>query len=248
MMTLLQIDSSARLGRSGHDPHGSHSRRLTSHFLQHWLAKAPDTRVLRRDLAAQPPRPVDNRWIEAAFTPEERRTPPMRDVLRESDLLVDELVRADVIVVGAPMYNFGVPAQLKAWIDNVVRVGRTFGFDRRRAGAPYWPMLAPGKRLIVLSARGDGGYGPGGPLSESNLVESSLRVPMAYIGITEVWSVAVEWDEFADSRVAASLQRAEADIEALVARLAPAALEPSAGRPKLLSAPDMLADPVQAPC
>ena len=221
MTHLLQIDSSARFGRSGHDPRGSHTRRLTNHFVQRWLAQTPDTRLIVRDVAENAPRPVDDRWIEAAFTPPARRTAQMAETLRESDALVDELERADIIVVGAPMYNFGVPSQLKAWIDNVVRVGRTFGFDRGRSGAPYWPMLAPGKRLIVLSARGDGGYGPGEPLAEANLVEASIRVPLAYIGITEFWSVAVEWDEFADARVRESLHSAEAEIEALVAQLAP---------------------------
>jgi FMN-dependent NADH-azoreductase len=145
----------------------------------------------------------------------------MAEVLRESDRLVDELVVADVVVVGAPMYNFGVPSPLKAWIDNVVRVGRTFGFDRSREGAPYWPLLPAGKTLVVLAARGDGGYGAGGALADANLVEASLRVPLAYIGVTDFHGVAVEWDEFADGRVAESLRRAEAEIEALVARLAP---------------------------
>ena len=218
--TLLRVDSSARLRRSGHDPRGSHTRRLTARFLERWLAQAPHTHVLARDVAAAPPAPVDHRWIEAAFTRPERRTPAMSDVLRESDRLVDEVAQADLIVVGAPMYNFGVPAQLKAWIDNIVRVGRTFGFDRSRPGAPYWPLLAPGKTLIILSARGDGGYDAGGPLAEANLVEASLRVPFAYIGVTDVRSVAVEWDEFADARMAESLQRAEAAIDALVADLA----------------------------
>ena len=82
------------------------------------------------------------RWIHAAFTPETQREPWMREVLRTSDELVDELLAADIIVAGVPMYNFGPPAQFKAWIDNIVRVGRTFGFDRSREGTPYWPMLA----------------------------------------------------------------------------------------------------------
>ena len=234
MTTLLQIDSSARPGRSGHDPRGSHTRRLTDHFVRRWLVREPGTPVIARDVAWDPPRPVDHRWIEAAFTRPERRTPAMSQVLHESDRLVDELEAADVVVVGAPMYNFGVPSPLKAWIDNVVRVGRTFGFDRSREGAPYWPMLPRGKQLVILAARGDGGYGPGGPLAEANLVEASLRVPLAYIGVTDVHSVAVEWDEFADERVAGSLRRAEAEIEALVDRLAPGP-GPAGNRPALES-------------
>lgn len=64
------------------------------------------------------------------------------EVLRESHMLIDELLEADVIVAGVPMYNFGPPAPFKAGIDNLVRVGKTFGFDRSRAGEPYWPLLA----------------------------------------------------------------------------------------------------------
>ena len=66
----------------------------------------------------------------------------MHEALAESDALVDELLSADLIVAGVPMYNFGMPAGFKAYIDNIVRVGRTFGFDRDRAGEPYWPLLA----------------------------------------------------------------------------------------------------------
>src|SRR5262249_6401475 len=138
MTTLLHIDASARRGCSGRVPHGSHTRRLTARFVATWRAHAPDDRVIYRDLAAQPPAPVTDRWIEAAFTPAAQRTPWMADVLGESDQLIDELIAADVIVAGVPMYNFGPPATFKAYIDNVVRIGRTFGFDRARAEAPYW--------------------------------------------------------------------------------------------------------------
>lgn len=220
MATILHIDSSARSGESGKDPHGSHTRRMTRHFVDRWLACAPNTQVISRDVAAAAPSPVDGRWIEAAFTRPEARSAAMLQILSESDQLVDELDRADLVLIGAPMYNFGVPSTLKAWIDNVVRVGRTFGFDRSRQGAPYWPMLTPGKRAVVLAARGDGGYGADGPLASSNLVEASLRVPLAYIGVSDFHSIAVEWDEFADERVAASMASAEAEIERLVDQLA----------------------------
>lgn len=213
MTTILHIDSSARTGLSGIQPYGSHTRRLTAHFIDRWRAREPEADILHRDVAVAPPRPVDDRWVEAAFTPPAKRTGAMKEVLRESDQLVDELERSDIVLIGAPMYNFGLPATLKAWIDNVVRVGSTFGFDRQRSGAPYWPMIEPGKRLIVLSARGDGGYDPGQALASSNLVEAGVRVPMAYIGITDFTSIAVEWDEFADSRILNSIQAAECAIE-----------------------------------
>lgn len=220
MTTLLHIDASARSGRSGTDPHGSHSRRLTDRFVRQWLAAQPDSEVLYRDVGQQPPAPVSAEWIHAAFTPEAQREPWMHEVLRQSDELVDELMRADVIVAGVPMYNFGPPAQFKAYIDNIVRVGRTFGFDRSRAGDPYWPLLADsGKRLIILSSRGDYGYDAGGRVSERNHVEPAVRSAFGYIGITDSHSIAVEYDEFADERLAESIRQAEAAVDELVGKL-----------------------------
>lgn len=145
MITILHVGTSARAGQSGRQPHGSHTRRLTRHFRVHWLARGPGTRVIRRDLAAFPPSPVDERWIEAAFTRSGARSDQMNEVLAKSDLLVDELEAADLILIGAPMYNFGNPSPLKAWIDNSVRVGRTFDFDRSREGVPYWPVASAGQ-------------------------------------------------------------------------------------------------------
>jgi FMN-dependent NADH-azoreductase len=113
-----------------------------------------------------------------------------------------------------------MPAQFKAYIDNIVRVGRTFGFDRSRDGEPYWPMVPPGKHLVVLSSRGDFGYDHGGRHEKSNHVEPGIQTPFAYIGITQMHAVAVEYDEFADERLQASLDRAELSIETLVASLA----------------------------
>jgi FMN-dependent NADH-azoreductase len=169
MTTLLHIDSSARAGLSGRDAHGSHSRRLTARFVDRWRTARPADPAIYRDVGAVPPSPVTGEWIQAAFTPPERRETWMAQTLAESDGLVDELLAADLIVLGAPMYNFGPPAPLKAWIDNIVRVGRTFGFDRAREGEPYWPMLdAMGKTLVILSSRGDHGYAPGGRLAHVN--------------------------------------------------------------------------------
>ena len=220
MTTLLHIDASARSGRSGTDPHGSHSRRLTDRFVRQWLAAQPDSEVVYRDVGQQPPAPVSAEWIHAAFTSEAQREPWMHEALRQSDELVDELMRADVIVAGVPMYNFGPPAQFKAYIDNIVRVGRTFGFDRSRAGDPYWPLLADsGKRLIILSSRGDYGYDAGGRVSERNHVEPAVRSAFGYIGITDSHSIAVEYDEFADERLAESIRQAEAAVDELVSKL-----------------------------
>lgn len=218
-LNILQIDASARPGISGVDPRGSHTRRLTRRFIERWQAARPQDSVSYRDIGQQPPSPVSGDWIAAAFTRPERRDEAARAQLAESDVLVEELLRADLIVIGAPMYNFGLPAQLKAWVDNVVRVGVTFGFDRSRQGEPYWPMLPPGKRLVILSSRGDYGYDPGGRLEALNLVERGLSVPMAYLGLTDTHSIAIEYDEFGDERLRASISTAEIAVDELVATL-----------------------------
>ena len=218
-LRLLHIDSSARAGQSSRDRHGSHTRRLSHRFIDRWSASRPADVVTYRDVGAEPPSPVTGAWIAAAFCSPQQRDAEQIAILAESDRLTAELVAADLVVIGAPMYNFGVPAQLKAWIDNVVRVGVTFGFDRARAGEPYWPLLTPGKRLIILTARGDYGYDAGGRLAAMNLVEAGLRVPLAYIGLHDSETIAVEYDEFADARLSASIAQAEEAVDRLVARL-----------------------------
>jgi len=220
MLRLLHLDSSARRGRSGEQAHGSHTRRLTARFIGRWQKQRPHDDVVYRDLAAQPPTPVSGDWVHAAFTPPGKREPWMHTVLAQSDALVDEVLCADLIIIGVPMYNFGIPSTLKAWIDNIVRVGRTFGFDRSRVGEPYWPLLAgQDKRLVLLSSRGDFGYGSGERLASMNHVEVGVTTPLRYIGIDAVDSVAIEYDEFGDERLHASIAAAEAQVDALVARL-----------------------------
>lgn len=221
MATVLHIDASARPGNSAENRHGSHTRRLTARFVQRWRMARPQDVFIYRDVGQNPPAPITGDWIHAAFTQPRMREPWMDRVLAASDELVDELIAADLIVAGVPMYNFSVPAQFKAYIDNIVRVGRTFGFDRARSGEPYWPMLSgQDKRLVVLSSRGDHGYGQGGRIEHMNHVERSIRTAFAYIGVTDVRGVAVEYDEFADARLQDSIATAEAAVDALVAELA----------------------------
>jgi FMN-dependent NADH-azoreductase len=200
---------------------GSHSRRLSARFIERWREQRPQDRVFYRDTGQNPPRPVTAEWIHAAFTKPAERAPWMEAVLQESDMLVDELIAASIIVAGVPMYNFNVPAQFKALIDNIVRVGRTFGFDRERAGEPYWPLLAGmSKTLVILSSHGDFGYGPGERIAHMNHVEPGIRTAFGYIGITDVRSIAVEYDEFGGERLASSIAAAEAAADDLVRRLA----------------------------
>ena len=219
MTKILHIDSSARPGRSDQKQHGSHSRRLSAKFIELWRTQRPDDEIIYRDVGASPPKPVTGDWVHAAFTKPEQREDWMHDVLAQSDTLVDELLRADVIVAGVPMYNFGMPAQMKAWLDNIVRVGRTFGFDRARDGVPYWPMVTGNKSIVALSSRGDYGYGPDGRIAHLNFVEGALFTPLEYIGITDQYGTAIEYDEFADDRTRQSIADAEGEVANIVDRL-----------------------------
>jgi FMN-dependent NADH-azoreductase len=212
MKTLLHVDASARRTRS-------HTRHLSKRLVDGWRARRPADEVIVRDLGAEPPPPVTEAWIAAAFTGPAQRTAEMNSALAASDRLIGELERADVIVAGVPMYNFGVPAPFKAYIDNIVRVGRTFGFDRTRAGDPYWPMLAA-KPVVILSARGDYGYDTGEQIAHVNHVEPYLRAVLGFIGLRDITSIAVEYEEFGDMRFEESLRSAEATVDALVIRLA----------------------------
>ena len=143
----------------------------------------------------------------------------MREALRLSDTLVDELVQADLIVLGAPMYNFGMPAQLKAYVDQIIRVGRTFALDVSNEKHPYRPLLTE-KRMVVITATGDGGYYPGGPLEHLNHLDPHLRTAFGFIGITEIEFVAASYDEFPDDRIKRSLAAAEAKVRKLARQLA----------------------------
>ena len=230
-LNILHIDSSARPGLSGRDRHGSHSRRLSARLVRRWSSARPQDRIVYRDVGSVPPSHVDAEWIAAAFAPPGKRSDEQRARLAESDRLIAELMAADLVVVGAPMYNFGMPAPLKAWLDNIVRVGVTFGFDRKRAGEPYWPMLPAGKRLVVLGARGDYGYDSGGRQADANFVEVGLKAPLAYIGLRDATSIAIEYDEFADERLARSIAAAEGAVDALVVRLIGERAEPLSARP-----------------
>ncbi|MCC5654874.1 NAD(P)H-dependent oxidoreductase [Nostoc sp. XA013] len=118
MATVLRIDASARVTRSL-------SRGLTTAFTEQWLKSRPNDTLITQDVGLNPPPAISEAWIAAAFTAPKQRTPHQQEVLKISDQLLEELEPASLIVIGTPMYNYGMPAALKAWIDQVIRVGRT---------------------------------------------------------------------------------------------------------------------------
>ncbi|MGJ3254965.1 MAG: FMN-dependent NADH-azoreductase [Alcanivorax sp.] len=220
MTHLLQLDASARPGLAGTDEHGSLSRRLTHRFVTAWQTRQPDTTLTHRDVGGAPPAFIDQRWIEAAFTPAERQQPWMAEVLAESDQLIDELIATDILVIGAPLYNFGMPAALKAWVDQVVRMGRTVDYDETRPDDPFTPLLAERPRhAVILSSRGGAGFGPGGAPAGLNHLGPRLDTPLEVIGITRIHRIAVEHQEEGGERLAASIREAEQRVDAVAAEL-----------------------------
>lgn len=208
MTTLLHIDASPRGERSL-------TRRLSQHFVDTWLASRPGDRVIVRDVGRQPPPFIDEAWIAAAFTAPDERTAQQRDALRVSDELIDELVAADVVVLGVPMHNYGMPAALKAWLDNVMRIGRTFTFDLARGDFPIEPVLA-GKTLVVTSSRGEFGFAPGGVRAAKNQLDPHLAAVGSYLGVAASHTIAIEYQEFRDTRHEASVAQAFAAVPILV--------------------------------
>lgn len=220
MIRLLHLDTSARPGRSGAHAHGSHTRRLTHQFVTRWQAARPDDEVIYRDIGSTPPSFINGEWIQAAFTAPDERQSWMADVLAESDELIDELIPADILVIGAPLYNFGMPASLKAWVDQVVRIGRTVDFDPSDHEDPFIPRLNDRPRhAVVLSSRGGVGFDPGGELAHMNHLEPSLATALGFIGITSLHSIAIENQEAGGDLLAASIADAERRVSLLVERL-----------------------------
>lgn len=170
MTHVLSIHSSARYT-------GSTSRTLTAQIVQSLNAESTTERDLSQSIAH-----IDETWVGANFTPADDRTDAQKDTLAFSDRLVDELIAADVIAIGLPVYNFGIPAAMKAWIDQVARVGRTFNYTEN---GPVGKLA--GKKAIVAFASG------GTPLgAEYDFASTYLRHVLGVIGITDVTFVTSE--------------------------------------------------------
>jgi FMN-dependent NADH-azoreductase len=176
MPTLLHIDSSPL--------EASISRELTREFVHAWKAAHPGGTVISRDLAVSAPKPLDSVWISSAYTDPASRTPVQSAALELSDTLIGELEQADEVVIGVAMHNFSIPASLRLWLDQVVRVGRTFSYA---SGGPQG--LLRGKKATFLSASG-GVYEAGTPAGAMNFADPYLKTVLGFIGITNITVVA----------------------------------------------------------
>lgn len=175
MTHILRIDASART-------RGSTTRALADQLEARLVEQSYGASVTRRDLSAAPPAMLTEAWVGANFTDETERSEEQRKVLAASEELIGELEQADTIVITAPIYNFSIPAALKAWIDQVTRARRTFRYTE--AGPEG---LLKGKRAFVVFASG------GVPLgSQVDFASAYLKHILGFIGITDVAFIAAD--------------------------------------------------------
>jgi len=196
MKTILQIQSSLFNGKG-------QSSRLASEF----VARAfPGTKLIVRDLARDPVPHLDAERFSAFSTRKEMRSAEQQAIVAYSDALIEELRRAEVIVIGLPMYNFGVPSQLKAWIDHIARAGETFRYTEKGPQG-----LLTGKRAYIFATRG--GVYAGTPADTQT---EYVRNFLAFVGITEVEFVYAEGLAISEAARNAGLAAAKQRMESMV--------------------------------
>ena len=184
-MNILHIDSSI-LGDS------SASRRLTAAIAERLQAAVPGSSLVYRDVVQKEVPHLTGALAALATIPLEQQSAALRAAAAERDAVVDELLAADVIIVGAPMYNFGIPSQLKAWIDALAIAGKTFAY-----GASGPKGLLGGKRVIVASTRGNL-YSEGNVYASFDHQEQHLRSFFTFLGVTDFEVVRAEGLKLSD--------------------------------------------------
>ena len=204
MPTLLHIDSSPRPS--------SVSSRLAGRFTENWKRRNPGASVIFHNTSRESIPYVDQEMLEAFCAPAGSLTEMQRGVLACSDRLVGELLASDVIVLGVPMWNLCIPASLKAWIDMVVREGRTFEFTPQGVRG----LLAPGKKVYIFSACG-GAYAEEGLAKTLDFLEPYLRAILGAIGLTDVAFVRAENQSGSPAAAAEGLVRAVSALAKLFA-------------------------------
>ncbi len=178
MKNILFIQSSPRGAES-------YSQRVARSIVTDLEQDNPGAKVVVRDLAQNPPPHVGQAFVGGIYSAPEQRTPEQASAVAVSDALIEEVAAADILVLSVPMHNFGLPSALKAWIDHVVRAGRTFAYTSRGPEG-----LLRNKSAILVLARG--GVYSDGPAKAYDFQEPYLRAVLGFIGITDVQVVPVE--------------------------------------------------------
>lgn len=199
-MNILQINASARRV-------DSNSTRVADSIVARLRSANPEARLTLRDLAGNPHPVLDEAALGALFTPAGKRTPAQTARVALDDALIAEVQAADVLVLGVPMYNFGVPAQLKNWIDAVARVGVTFRYTEKGPEG-----LLNGKKVYVALARGGRYRG-----TDADTQVPYLKMVLGFLGMTEVQFIYAEGLNMGAEAAKQGLAEADADLAAAFA-------------------------------
>ncbi len=178
MKKILHIVSSVK----GKD---SFSNKLSNAIIQKLASAYPGSSVHIHDLTQSPFPHLDQMHFTSFYTPEQLRTPEHKEAIKHSDQAIKELMEADIIVIGVPLYNFGIPSTLKAWIDHIVRAGVTFRYAN---GFPEG--LVTNKKVYLAIA--SGGVYSEGPMKSHDFTESYLRTALGFIGMTDIKAFRIE--------------------------------------------------------
>lgn len=197
MKKILQIISSPR-------GEASYSVKLTKAIVDQLLATYPDSTVKTVDLVQKNFPHLEEAHLTSFFTPAENHTEKDKAAIRHSDTAIRDIMEADILVIGAPMWNFSIPSSLKAWIDHIVRRGVTFSYSEKGPEG-----LIKGKKVYVALATG--GVYSEGPMKEYDYVMPYLRFMLGFIGLTDVSFVRVEGTVYPD-KAATALDKAIASI------------------------------------
>lgn len=203
-MNILQLNTSARLFENNQ---GSISTRLANELVDKLLATEPGAKLSVRDLARQPHPMLEELALQALYTPADQRSPEQAARVAMDDQLIAEVQAADVLVLGVPMYNFGISAQLKNWIDAIVRARTTFRYTENGVEG-----LLTGKKVYVLLSRG-GKYRDQATDSQVPY----LRTVLGFVGMSDIEFIYAEGLAMGPEAEAAGLAEARAQIEALFA-------------------------------
>ncbi len=204
MSRILRIDASART-------EGSYSRRLADHFLARRLDRHPQDEVTVRDLARQPVPHLTQATIDGFFTPAEQMGSELKRAIALSDELIAELMAADLLLISTPMYNFSLPSTLKAWLDHIVRMGRTFHYSPEQG----FSGLVQGKQAVIATATG--AVFTDAALQPMDFMTPYLKGVLGFIGFEQVAVIAVEGTTVDEAALRRSQTAATAQIELMAA-------------------------------
>lgn len=204
MTQLLRIDASARI-------QGSYSRDLGDKFQSRWLDRAAGRSVVVRDLGTQPVAQIGQATITGFYAAESEITPALLEATALSDELIAELQSADELLLTVPIYNFSIPASLKCWIDQVVRIRHTFSYD----GASFSGLVSADRATVIVTY-GASGYLNGGPLSHADFAQPYLAFLLRFLGLSDVRFIGMEATTGELQTISQNTADAEAEICALL--------------------------------